>query len=70
MNDQQAGNSGSALQNKDPFYPCVEKGIWTPIPKAPHLGDIVYKQDTEKDPTIAPDPSGKEQSGDVQYLVL
>jgi acid phosphatase type 7 len=28
-----------------------------------HLGDIVYKQDSEKDSTIASDPEGKDQAG-------
>jgi hypothetical protein len=140
MKDKQAGNSRSVLQSKDAFYPCVEGGVWTPIPNAPptgdlrlnlkdidldkservkatnrltyhavgcsgcyeqypdgpqpgpllakamgaqaatpgvyagyalaepasflyHLGDIVYKEDSEKDSTIASDPDGKDQAG-------
>lgn len=40
MQDQQAGKTISAPPSKDPLYPCVEKGIWTSIPKGPPPGDL------------------------------
>jgi acid phosphatase type 7 len=35
MKDQPAGKPSSLLSNHDSFYPCVEKGVWTSIPKPP-----------------------------------
>ncbi|MBV9673535.1 MAG: metallophosphoesterase [Verrucomicrobia bacterium] len=40
MKKEQAAGTISASPSKDSLYPCVEKGIWTPIPKAPPPGDL------------------------------
>lgn len=40
MKDEQQPSSPSASPKKDPFYPSVETGIWTPIPKPPPKGDL------------------------------
>jgi acid phosphatase type 7 len=40
MKDQEAPNSTPKPQGNDPFYPCVEKGIWTKIPKPQPKGDL------------------------------
>jgi hypothetical protein len=40
MKEEQQPSSQSAASKKDPFYPCVETGIWTPIPKPPPKGDL------------------------------
>jgi acid phosphatase type 7 len=40
MKDQKSPGAPSAPQTSNPIYPCVETGIWTPIPKPPPKGDL------------------------------
>lgn len=40
MKDEQQSSSPSASSKSNPFYPCVETGIWTPIPKPSPKGDL------------------------------
>jgi acid phosphatase type 7 len=40
MKDQEAPNSMSPAQSNNPFYACVEKGIWTKIPKPRPKSDL------------------------------
>jgi hypothetical protein len=40
MKEQQMAHPMAAQQSDNPFYPCVEKGIWTPIPKPPPKGPL------------------------------
>jgi acid phosphatase type 7 len=40
MKKQRPNNSSATLPGIDPRYPCVETGIWTPIPKGPPKGDL------------------------------
>jgi acid phosphatase type 7 len=40
MKDQQPPKIMSEPQSNHPVYPCVETGVWTPIPKPPPKGDL------------------------------
>src|SRR5215469_8396895 len=40
MKNEQQTSSPSASPKNNPFYPCVETGIWTPMPKPPPKGDL------------------------------
>jgi len=40
MKDQKYPGAPSTPQNNNPIYPCVETGVWAPIPKPPAKDDL------------------------------
>jgi hypothetical protein len=50
MKDQPASKPSSLLSNHDSFYPCVEKGVWTSIPKPPPAGNSLRLNLKDIDP--------------------
>lgn len=40
MKDHEPPNLTTQPQSKNPFYPCVENGVWVPIPRPPPQGDL------------------------------